>query len=87
MDAFRSGCSVSHANPALFGRMFVVLGILFFVGSLFLVIPASMDSLANNGNADATEVGWLFLAEGVGFTAFGALILKQNWGGDNEAAH
>jgi hypothetical protein len=77
---------VSEVNPRLFGRMFVVLGLLFAFGALFLLVPGKLEMFADNGNADATQVGWLFFAEGIGFAAFGMLILRQHWVQDEDEA-
>lgn len=67
--------------------MFVALGLLFAIGSLFLFIPGQMGLLPGNGNADATQVGFLYLAEGIGFTAFGLLALREKWADDGPSAH
>lgn len=76
---------MSEVSPKLFGRLFVILGLIFAVGSLFLYVPAQMGLFAGNGNADATQVGFLYLAEGIGFTVFGALILREKWASDGDA--
>jgi cytochrome c biogenesis protein ResB len=68
-----------------FGEIFVVLGLLIMVlGGILWGLGATgffqdPNKIADGGASDAVQSGALFFFEGLGFTAFGAMVMVTGW--------